>query len=79
MNLMSKKTFAALNYEKCDPKTCDPESGLCPAVPSCDHKVLKQLDGPFESPMVFQDICMGCWDCIEACSLGAIEVKHMGS
>ena len=79
MSLQSKKSFAVIDYETCNPKTCDPEKGLCPAVPACDQKVLKQLDGPFESPMVFQDMCMGCWDCIEACPLDAIGMKHVGS
>ncbi|WP_319523997.1 4Fe-4S binding protein [uncultured Desulfosarcina sp.] len=48
-------------------------------MPACEHKVIKQLDGAFEQPMVFQDMCMGCWDCIEACPLDAIEMKHVGA
>jgi ATP-binding cassette subfamily E protein 1 len=79
MSLQSKKSFAAIDYERCDPKTCDPDGGLCPAVPACAHKVIKQLDGAFESPLVFQDMCMGCWDCIEACPLDAVGMKHLGS
>jgi len=66
-----------VDYGKCNPKECDPDKGLCPAVPACTHKVIKQIDGVFESPMVFQDMCMGCWDCIEACPLEAIEMKHI--
>jgi Fe-S-cluster-containing hydrogenase component 2 len=27
--------------------------------------------------MVFQDMCMGCWDCIEACPLDAVFVKNV--
>jgi ATP-binding cassette subfamily E protein 1 len=77
MNLQSKKTFAMVDYQRCNPDQCDPEKGLCAAVPACTHKVLKQIDGAFESPMVFQDMCMGCWDCIEACPLDAIEMKHI--
>ena len=77
MNLQSKKTFAAINYDICDPNSCDPEEGICPAVQACSHKVIKQIDGPFEQPMVFQDICMGCWDCIEACPLNAVSAKHV--
>ena len=79
MNLQSKKTFAAIDYQRCHPRTCNPEKGLCIAAPACDHKVIKQLDGPFESPGIFQDMCMGCWDCIEACPLEAIVVKNVGS
>ncbi|AOY59052.1 4Fe-4S ferredoxin iron-sulfur protein [Desulfococcus multivorans] len=41
--------------------------------------MIKQLDGVFESPMIFQDMCMGCWDCIAACPLNAIVVKHVGT
>ncbi|MCG6894904.1 MAG: 4Fe-4S binding protein [Desulfobacteraceae bacterium] len=27
--------------------------------------------------MVFQDMCMGCWDCIEACPLDAVSVRNV--
>ena len=79
MSLQSKKSFAAIDYPRCDPKSCAPDEGLCPAVPACAHKVIKQLDGAFESPIIFQDMCMGCWDCIEACPLDAIAMKHIGA
>jgi translation initiation factor RLI1 len=77
MQLQSKKSFSMVDYEKCDPKKCNPDEGICPAMAACTHKVLKQIDGAFEPPMVFQDMCMGCWDCIEACPLEAIEMKHI--
>ena len=79
MRLQSKKTFAAIDYQRCDIKTCAPDQGLCPALPACAHKVIKQLDGAFESPIIFQDMCMGCWDCIEACPLDAIGMKRIGA
>jgi len=66
-----------VDYEKCDPKQCSPEKGRCPSVSACTHKVIKQIDGLFEQPMVFQDLCMGCWDCIEACPLAAVQIKHI--
>lgn len=75
--MQSKKTFASVNYNICDPKTCNPEQGRCAAVPACTHKVIKQIDGVFEQPVIFQDMCMGCWDCIEACPLDAVFVKHV--
>ena len=75
--MQPKKSFALVDYDKCSPKQCHPEEGRCAAVPACTHKVLKQIDGPFEQPMVFQDMCMGCWDCIEACPLDAISAKHL--
>ncbi|MCD6585938.1 MAG: 4Fe-4S binding protein [Desulfobacteraceae bacterium] len=77
--MQSKKSFAAVNYEICNPGKCNPEEGRCVAVQACSHKVLKQLDGVFESPMIFQDLCMGCQDCIEACPLDAVYMKHIGS
>lgn len=77
MQLQSKKSFAMVDYDKCNPSRCNPENGKCPAVSACTHKVLTQIDGPFEPPVVFQDTCMGCWDCIEACPLEAIHMKHL--
>ncbi|RLC27840.1 MAG: ferredoxin [Deltaproteobacteria bacterium] len=77
--MQSKKSFASVNYEICNPGKCNPYEGRCAAVPACSHKVLKQLDGVFEPPMVFQDLCMGCRDCIEACPIDAIYMKHIGS
>jgi len=76
--MQPKKTFALVNYEICNPLKCSPERGICAAARACPHKVLKQIDGLFEQPMVFQDMCMGCWDCIEACPLDAIEIKNIG-
>ncbi|RLC29709.1 MAG: ferredoxin [Deltaproteobacteria bacterium] len=75
--MQSKKAFALVNYDKCDPGKCNPETGSCAAVKACSNKVIKQIDGAFEPPAVFQDMCMGCWDCVEACPLDAIEMKHM--
>ena len=77
MNIQAKKTFAAVNYQICNPEKCDPGKGICPAVPACEHKVLKQIDGAFEPPMIFQDLCMGCWDCMEACPRNAIYIKQV--
>lgn len=75
--MQPKKTFAIVDYEKCNPKRCNPENGICTSASACTHKVIKQIDGVFESPMIFQDMCMGCWDCIEACPLDAVGVKHV--
>jgi len=75
--MQPKKSFALVNYTICNPKICNPDEGCCAAVPACTHKVIKQIDGVFEQPMIFQDMCMGCWDCIEACPLGAVFIKHV--
>ena len=74
---MQKKSFSVVDYETCNPETCNPEEGVCPAAQACTYKVMKQIDGRFEQPMIFQDLCMGCWDCIDACPLDAIEAKHI--
>jgi translation initiation factor RLI1 len=66
-----------VDYDKCNPGECNSETGKCVAVSACTHKVLSQMDGPFEQPVVFYDTCMGCWDCIEACPLDAIKIKHI--
>jgi len=77
MNMQPKKTFAMVDYERCDCRKCNPEKGVCAVVLVCTHKVIKQIDGVFESPIIFQDMCMGCWDCIEACPLGAVKIKNV--
>jgi ATP-binding cassette subfamily E protein 1 len=77
MNFQAKKSFAVVNYDLCSPGQCDPENGRCAPVAACAHKVIKQIDGPFEQPIIFQDMCMGCWDCIEACPLNAISMKQV--
>jgi ATP-binding cassette subfamily E protein 1 len=77
MPIQPKKTFAMIDYDKCSPERCAPDTGDCPAVATCPQKVIKQIDGAFEPPMVFQDLCMGCWECLEACPFEAIQIKHM--
>jgi len=77
MSMQSKKSFARVDYEKCQPGKCDPEEGHCASAGACTHKVIKQIDGLFEQPMIFQDLCMGCWDCIAACSLNAVQIHNI--
>ena len=77
MSMQQKKEFAIVDYTTCNPHECDPKEGICPATEACSHNVIKQLDGLFESPMIFQDMCMGCWDCIDACPLDAVGIKHV--
>lgn len=66
-----------VNYEKCRPDKCRPGKEGCPAVSACTHKVIKQIDGVFEPPMIFQHLCLACWDCIEACPMDAVERKSV--
>ncbi|SPD71935.1 conserved hypothetical protein [uncultured Desulfobacterium sp.] len=75
--MQPKKSFASINYDLCNPNICNPEEGRCAAVQACDHKVIKQMDGAYEQPIIFQDMCMGCWDCIEVCPLEAVFAKHV--
>ena len=75
--VQSKKSFASVNYAKCNPKIGNPEKGLCVAALACTHKVITQIDGAYEQPMIFQDMCMGCWDCVEACPLESIFARHV--
>ena len=75
--MQSKKTFATVDYNICSPKTCNSDHGICLAAQACKHKVIKQIDGVFEEPMIFQDLCMGCWDCIDACPLKAVSVMNI--
>ncbi len=79
MNFQAKKTFAMIDYNTCNPRECDPENGICAAVDACSHKVIKQMDGPFEQPMIFHHLCQGCWECMEACPFDAIYIKRLGS
>ncbi|MCD6262437.1 MAG: hypothetical protein J7J52_05395 [Deltaproteobacteria bacterium] len=75
--MQPKKSFAMVNYDVCKPQNCAPDSGRCLSTLACSHKVIKQIDGPFKPPVVFQDMCMGYWDCIEACPLDAVTVRNV--
>ncbi len=75
MHMQAKKVFALVDYEKCNPDKCN--EGVCVAAKACTHKVMKQIDGRHTPPVVFQDMCLGCWDCIEACPLDAVHRKHI--
>lgn len=75
--MQGKKAFAFVDYSICNPQKCNAEEGICWSVKGCTHKVIKQIDGAFEPPVVFQDLCMGCWDCIEACPLSAIQMREI--
>jgi translation initiation factor RLI1 len=67
--------WVEVNFYKCEPKKCDPKNGQCAAVKVCKHEILEQ-DEPFETPMhAARDLCVGCLDCVKACSLKAIEEK----
>jgi Fe-S-cluster-containing hydrogenase component 2 len=77
VSMHPKKDFALVNYNACNPAGCSPGDGICVSAKACTHRVIKQIDGPFEPPIVFQDMCMGCWDCIDTCPLEAVQMKHI--
>lgn len=68
--------WAEVNYNKCEPKKCNPKNGVCAAALACTHDILEQ-EGPFEIPMhLSRDMCVGCNDCVLACSLYAIKIVN---
>ena len=70
------KPKAVIKYDKCKPEKCSPDMGICSAVEVCTHDILKQEE-IYESPMVFPaEMCQGCGDCVQACSLDAITICY---
>jgi len=78
MGVQGKKTFAVVDYKTCDPNLCDPETGKCAAAKACPQKIIIQIDGVFEQPMINHELCQGCWECFDACPLGAIYRREVG-
>jgi len=74
--IKGKKTVALVDYKICNPNECNPDEGICAAVKACSKGIMEQIDGTFEAPIVDQDMCLGCGDCVEACPLEAIQMKH---
>jgi translation initiation factor RLI1 len=74
--IKGKKSVASIDYKICSPNECNPDGGICAAVEACSKAVLEQIDGTFEAPIVDQDMCLGCGDCVEACPLDGIQIKH---
>jgi translation initiation factor RLI1 len=65
-----------VDFERCHPATCDPDAGTCPAAIACTHKILLQED-PGEEPMLISmKLCVGCGDCVRACSLNALTISQ---
>jgi len=68
------KRQALINYQKCLPDECAPNDGICLAVRACPHSIMEQEEA-YEAPMiVYADLCQGCGDCSQACSLDAIII-----
>ncbi len=74
--IKGEKTVSLVDYKICSPNECNPDEGICAAVKACSKGVMEQIDGTFEAPIADQDMCLGCGDCVEACPLDAIHMKH---
>ncbi len=70
------KKNVVIDLKLCDPKKCNPKSGICLAINACKHNIIEQEE-PFDSPIVFfESMCIGCSDCINACPLKAIKISR---
>ena len=74
--IKGKKSVALVDYKICNLNECNPDGGICVAAKACSKGIMEQIDGTFEAPIVDQDMCLGCADCVEACPLDAIQIKH---
>ncbi len=75
--IKGKKSVALVDYRICNPTECNPDEGICVAVEACSKGVMEQIDGTFEAPIVDQDMCLGCGDCVKACLLDAAKMKYV--
>jgi len=68
--------YASIDFDRCNPRNCDGQHGVCAAVRSCKKKLLEQEE-PGESPiLISMKMCTGCGVCVVACPLAAIEIKN---
>ena len=72
---LTKHALVFVDFAICAPEECAPDTGVCASAKACGHKVIKQIDGHFEPPALFQDLCLTCGDCEKACPLGAIRKR----
>jgi len=67
--------WADIDFERCDPGSCNGGDGSCAAARACTHKVLEQ-EQAYEAPMLLSmRMCVGCGTCVPACPLGAVQIK----
>ncbi|MHC4598678.1 MAG: 4Fe-4S binding protein [Planctomycetota bacterium] len=65
--------WVILQFDRCDPRACDPREGRCRAVKACLKMLLVQEE-PFEPPFhASRELCRGCEECVIACPRGAIQ------
>ena len=67
--------WADIDFDRCDPRSCNSGDGSCAAARACTHKILEQ-EAPCEPPMLLSlRLCVGCGTCVAACPLGAVQIK----
>lgn len=70
------RKYANIDFSLCNPRSHDPEHGVCLAVKACRHKLLEQEE-PFEGPLLLSaTMCVGCGDCVVACPCQAITITR---
>ena len=68
------KHVPVIDYEQCNPQSCDGQAHVCAAANACTHEVLIQED-PGDPPLtLFLSMCVGCAHCARACPLDAIRM-----
>jgi len=68
--------YAVIDYEACEPEYCDPLQGICKAIQACSHELLIQEEAG-DPPMLYSTrMCVGCGDCVRACSLKVISIHY---
>lgn len=66
--------WARVDFNLCDPNSCDAAAGGCAASERCTHKLLEQEE-PYEVPMLLSKrLCVGCGSCAKNCSCSAIVI-----
>ncbi len=67
--------WAQVNFERCNPLVCDPNSGVCKASLACEKGLLEQEDLCEPPMLVSQTMCKGCGFCVAVCPLKAISIE----
>ncbi len=71
-----KNKVSFIDYSLCNPAICNPESGICFTVSFCPRHVIKQIDGPYEPPIIDWNLCQGCNYFAEGYPLNAIKTTR---
>jgi ATP-binding cassette subfamily E protein 1 len=69
------KKYLDIDYKKCDPAKCDPDTLGCKAAKTCTKKLLVQEE-PGNGPILFSsNACIGCGKCARECPCNAITIS----